>query len=73
MSMDYIRKAYGVPAKRGGRIRYTGKDNPELGTIVWASTHLHVRMDSTKMILIFHPTWQIEYLGPTSPPTPSTH
>lgn len=24
MSMDYIRKTYGVPAKRGGRVIYTG-------------------------------------------------
>ena len=27
MSMDYIRRTYGVPAKRGGMVRYTNTDN----------------------------------------------
>lgn len=62
MSMTYIRKMYVVPAKRGGRIRYFGKDKDEYGTIVYASMHLHVRMDNTGEILIYHPTWNIEYL-----------
>lgn len=24
MTLEYIRRAYGVPAHRGGRVRYTG-------------------------------------------------
>lgn len=65
MSLDYVRKAYGVPAKLGGRVRYTGegKDRPELGTIIGASGgHLTIRLDSVKHGLPFHPTWELEYL-----------
>ena len=39
MSMDKIRRYYGVPAKRGARVRYTGEgaDKPEFGTITGTS------------------------------------
>jgi len=65
MSMAAVRKRYGVPAKRGARVRYTGegKDKPELGTI--ASTrghHLRIRLDGIKGTHIFHPIWELEYL-----------
>lgn len=38
MSLAYVRKAYGVPAKRGGRVSYTGEGR-EFGhdvAAVWA-------------------------------------
>lgn len=63
MSLDYIRKAYGVPAKRGGRVCYTGEGREEFGTIIGASgAHLKVRLDGIKHGLPFHPTWEIAYL-----------
>lgn len=70
MSMDYIRRAYGVPAKRGARVNYTGGGFDDLGTIVSAKGgRLRVRMDKPSMggkTLTFklHPTWKVEYLKP---------
>ena len=64
MSMEYIRTMYNVPAKRGGRIRFTHSDGTvEYGTITGTNNpHLRVRIDGQKHSLIFHPTWNIEYL-----------
>ena len=63
MSMKYIRKIYAVPAKRGGRVEYTGEGRPELGTITSANgAHLNVRLDGVKHIMPFHPTWKMRYL-----------
>ena len=69
MSMDYIRKRYGVPAKRGGRVRYIGNPDgkPVDGTITGAvagTMHLYVRLDGNKRSYHFHPTWKLEYLEP---------
>lgn len=61
MSMEYVRKMYGVPAMRGGRICFHGMGGDKYGTILSASQHLRVRMDDGSR-LIFHPTWRIEYL-----------
>ncbi|KHJ56266.1 hypothetical protein LA66_06750 [Aureimonas altamirensis] len=65
MSISYIREYYGVPAKRGGRIEYTGGKSPELGTIVGArGAHLRIRLDGMAYThpLSFHPTYCIRYL-----------
>lgn len=64
MTMESIRKGYGVPAKRGARVRFLGQQ----GTIVSsAGAYLRVRIDSSKCVLTCHPTWEIEYLnGPHS-------
>ncbi len=69
MSMAYIRKTYGVPAKRGGRVEYTGRGKPELGTICGAAgAHLSIRLDGIKHTMTFHPTWKLRYLdGGMSP------
>lgn len=65
MSLSYVRKAYGVPAKKGGRVRYTGEGRDEFGTIIGASgPHLKVRLDGVRHGMPFHPTWEIEYLAP---------
>jgi hypothetical protein len=58
--MEHIRKMYNVPARRGGRIRFEGRD---IGTIV-AARHgrLRVRFDGQKRIAFLHPTWEVEYL-----------
>jgi hypothetical protein len=61
MSMDYIRKYYGVPAKRGGRIKF-GNDP---GTIVGSvDCHLRVRLDGAKRTIRIHAVWAVEYLDP---------
>lgn len=63
MSLSYIRKVYGVPAKRGGRVRYTGGIHPSEGRILGADgPHLRIRMDGSLTVLKYHPTWKIEYL-----------
>lgn len=61
MSMDYIRKHYQVPAKRGGRVRFHGFVT---GTIVSArGAYLKVRCDEiAQRHLTLHPTWKVEYL-----------
>lgn len=67
MSLAYVRKAYQVPAKRGGRVRYTGERREEFGTIVGAAGgHLKVRLDGVRHSMPFHPTWEIEYIEPTA-------
>lgn len=66
--MDYIRQRYGVPAKRGGRVRYTGGRRPRFGTITSASGgHLMIRLDGSKFSEPYHPTWELEYLDADSP------
>lgn len=63
MSMDYIRQHYKVPAKRGGRVRYTGGPTPKEGVITSAKgAHLIIRMDGEASVGKYHPTWEIEYL-----------
>jgi hypothetical protein len=69
VSLDYIRRAYGVPAKRGGRIRFTDARGDVFNcTIKSARGHyLRVLVDDRvpgyRGRLTLHPTWQIEYTG----------
>ncbi len=66
MSIEWIRKNYRVPAKRGGRVEYTGEATPQLGTICGANGgHLSIRLDGVKHPMPFHPTWKIRYLDAT--------
>lgn len=58
MSMEYIRKYYGVPAKRGGRVAAIGKTGTICGT---SGPHLRVRLDGETFARIFHPTWNMVY------------
>lgn len=63
MSMAWVRKTYRVPAKRGGRVTYTGEGRPEFGTIASArGGRLNIRIDGVKHALPFHPTWELAYL-----------
>lgn len=63
MSMAWVRKTYGVPAKRGGRVEYSGEGRPELGTIASASGgRLCIRLDGIRHTMPFHPTWKLRYL-----------
>lgn len=62
--MDYIRSFYGVPAKRGGRVRFFGK----AGTITSAKgPHLRVRFDGERRSRCLHPTWGVEYVNADKP------
>lgn len=64
MSMQYIREACRVPAKRGGRVMYSGDGNRRLGTITRADgAYLLIRLDGEKDSHRYHPTWKLEYLG----------
>lgn len=64
MSMEYIRKTYNVPAKRGSRVIYSGDGKEEYGTIVSArGGYLNIRLDGAKRPLPFHPTWKLRYLA----------
>ena len=70
MSMDYIRNTYGVPAKRGMRVRYTDQAGTVWnGRITGArNQYLRVliddRVEGYQGRLLLHPTWQVEYLQP---------
>lgn len=58
MSIAYIRKRYGVPAKRGGRVLFDGKPGVITGT---SAARLRIRLDGEKRSEIYHPTWLIAY------------
>jgi len=65
MSMAWVRKAYGVPAKRGMRVVYTGSGAPVSGTIRSACTgRLKIQMDGFNSTKSYHPTWELHYPAP---------
>lgn len=67
MSMDYIRKTYNVPAKRGGRVEYTGRGDVQHGTITGAGgQYVRVRLDGRRRAENFHPDWKMRYLPPNA-------
>lgn len=57
-SFDYIRRYYGVPTKRGGRVRiWTGEE----GTIIWThNAYLKIRLDGGHTGH-YHPRYGIFY------------
>lgn len=74
MSMAYIRRSYGVPAKRGARVEYTGEAETQKGTITGTcGARLRIRMDGENYTGIYHPTWEIRYLPVAKDTTPPTH
>lgn len=64
MSMEFIRKAYDVPAHRGARIEYTdGKGCKFKGTIKSSKCgRLRIQLDKSPVRLNFHPTHNMRYL-----------
>lgn len=63
MSLDYIRRHYDVPAKRGQRVIVDGHP----GRIVGArGPHLRVRFDGQTRTVPCHPTWRVEYQQETT-------
>lgn len=68
MSLSYIRKTYGVPAKRGAQITYSGGSGlPVKGIITSArGAILRVRLEDgkgafRKQTVSLHPTWRVDY------------
>lgn len=60
--MERTRKWYGVPAKRGMRVLYTGCGKKEFGTIRSAKDcRLNVQLDGLKHTMPFHPEWELQY------------
>lgn len=63
-NMEYIRKTYGVPAKRGARVKYTGGKEPCFGSVTSSDgCYLRIKMDDEKHTGLYHPTWKIEYIA----------
>jgi len=61
MSMAFIRRHHGVPAKRGMRVFY--KHEGRYGTILSArGDYLRIRLDGDKWAGNYHPTWKLDYL-----------
>lgn len=63
VSAEYVRRYYGVPAKRGMTVTVDGK----VGKIVgFRGPHLRVRLDGEKHPVNCHPTWRVEYPSDTN-------
>ncbi len=56
--IEYIRKTYKVPAKRGGKIKYEGKDGVIVGSRLG-----YLRIKINGKIGSYHPTYNLEYLN----------
>ena len=64
MSMEYIRKSYHVPAKRGMRVVFAGNIGPTPlhGTIIGSrNALLCVLVDGEIHRRLLHPTWELTY------------
>lgn len=70
MTMAYIRDAYRVPAKRGGRVEYSGdRTGLRFGTIIRADgPKLRIKLDGDDWAGAYHPTWELRYLDAPSRP-----
>lgn len=67
MTMEYVRKTYGVPAYRGAPVEVKSEGKWWSGRITSATHYVHVRTDACPTtILRFHPldTDHIQYLEP---------
>jgi hypothetical protein len=61
--MDYIRRRYGVPAKRGARVHFTEAEKAVRGTIIGSrGAYLRVRWDESGLTHMMHPTWMLVYV-----------
>ena len=59
MTMQYIRETYNVPAKRGACVIANGKKGVIVGS---RGPHLRIKLEDG-IIRIFHPTWNMQYVG----------
>lgn len=66
MSVAYVRRYYGVPARRGARVVFDGRP----GVITSCpGAYVRVRLDGEKQSVLAHPTWHMTYLPADSPST----
>lgn len=68
MGLEYIRKTYNVPARRGQKVEYYGDANsqefPRKGVITSArGAHICIRMEGEKHPGAYHPTWMLRYVS----------
>ncbi len=56
---DYVRRYYGVPAKRGMRVIADGRPGVITSS---AGNYIRVRLDGERRSGYWHPTWNMEYL-----------
>ena len=70
MSFEYIRRYYGVPAKKGMRVAWDCKEGTRLGTITSATAYVYVRFDDSKHPVPMHPMEDgLRYLAESGEPT----
>jgi hypothetical protein len=64
MSMKYIRKHYGVPAKRGGLVEFTDTRGRKWLCEIRSTrdAYLRVSIPGIRKRVLLHPTWNIRYL-----------
>lgn len=60
MSLDYIRRQYGVPAKKGQRVIALGHPGVITGSL---DAYIRVRLDGQSKSRVYHPTWRVEYIA----------
>ena len=61
MTAAWVREHYRVPAKRGMRVIADGRPGKIVG-FAGAAGHLRIRLDGSRYVTSWHPTWRIEYL-----------
>ena len=67
--MAYVRRYYGVPAKRGGRVAWDTSIGTREGTITRATAYVYVRYDDSKHAVPLHPQEPgLRYLGTEATP-----
>lgn len=59
MSLEYIREAYGVPAKIGAIVIVDGVYGAITGSRM---AYLRIRLNGRKKSGFYHPTWKIQYI-----------
>ena len=72
VSLDYIRKNYGVPAKRGGRVRLDYPNGRSVTGQITGTHGAHLRVlaqTGRPRVLYLHPTWRVTYLDHDTPET----
>lgn len=55
MSMEYVRKTYGVSVKRGQRVAFELAGERRLGRVTGATHYVRVRFDGQKRSVNIHP------------------
>ena len=63
MSMEYIRRTYGVPAKRGALVEFTNGSYCLAAAIARSDGHyIWLRDAAGRITGPYHPTWGMKYL-----------